>query len=111
MSTIGHSSHVAALRYQHSTAQRSQASADYLDGVISAARLPQMQNDGARPQTAGSACMGVAWSQLTGVSRREQTRVSPGTTTKRRRAESNRRTGLCRPLPKPLGHAAAPRSI
>jgi hypothetical protein len=26
----------------------------------------------------------------------------------RRRAESNRRTGLCRPLPKPLGHAAAP---
>lgn len=24
----------------------------------------------------------------------------------RRRAESNRRTGLCRPLPKPLGHAA-----
>ena len=24
----------------------------------------------------------------------------------RRRSESNRRTGLCRPLPKPLGHAA-----
>ena len=24
----------------------------------------------------------------------------------RPRAESNRRTGLCRPLPKPLGHAA-----
>ena len=28
----------------------------------------------------------------------------------RRRAESNRRTGLCRPLPKPLGHAAGRRS-
>jgi hypothetical protein len=27
----------------------------------------------------------------------------------RRRAESNRRTGLCRPLPKPLGHAAKER--
>src|ERR1700722_18221437 len=27
----------------------------------------------------------------------------------RRRAESNRRTGLCRPLPKPLGHAAVSR--
>jgi hypothetical protein len=32
---------------------------------------------------------------------------SPGASKKRRRAESNRRTGLCRPLPKPLGHAAA----
>jgi integrase len=38
MATIGHSSHVAALRYQHSTAQRSRAIADYLDGVISAAK-------------------------------------------------------------------------
>jgi integrase len=38
MATIGHSSHVAALRYQHSTAERSRAIADYLDGVITAAR-------------------------------------------------------------------------
>ena len=29
MATIGHSSHVAALRYQHSTAERSRAIADY----------------------------------------------------------------------------------
>ena len=29
----------------------------------------------------------------------------------RRRAESNRCTGLCRPLPKPLGHAALPRQL
>jgi integrase len=39
MATIGHSSHVAALRYQHSTAERSRAIADYLDGVISDARI------------------------------------------------------------------------
>ena len=39
MATISHSSHVAALRYQHSTAERSRAIADYLDGVISAARM------------------------------------------------------------------------
>lgn len=34
MATIGHSSHVAALRYQHSTAERNRAIADYLDDVI-----------------------------------------------------------------------------
>jgi hypothetical protein len=39
MATIGHSSHVAALGYQHSTAERSRAIADYVDGVISAARI------------------------------------------------------------------------
>ncbi len=39
MATISHSSRVAALRYQHSTAERSRAIADYLDGVISAARM------------------------------------------------------------------------
>ena len=38
MATIGHSSHVAALRYQHSTAERSRVIADYLDGVIIAAQ-------------------------------------------------------------------------
>lgn len=37
MATIGHSSHVAALRYQHATAERSKAIA-YLEEVISAAR-------------------------------------------------------------------------
>jgi hypothetical protein len=40
MATIGHSSHVAALRYQHATAERSWEIADYLDGVISAATRP-----------------------------------------------------------------------
>jgi integrase len=38
MATIGHSSPVAALRYQHATAERSKAIADYLDEVIAAAR-------------------------------------------------------------------------
>ena len=33
-------------------------------------------------------------------------RAGQGIVLWRRRAESNRRTGLCRPLPKPLGHAA-----
>jgi hypothetical protein len=39
MAAIGHSSHVAALRYQHSTAERSQAIADYPDRIISAAEI------------------------------------------------------------------------
>jgi integrase len=38
MATIGHSSYVAALRYQHATAERNKAIADYLDDVIDAAR-------------------------------------------------------------------------
>jgi integrase len=41
MATIGHSSPVAALRYQHATAERSKAIADYLDDVISAAQNRQ----------------------------------------------------------------------
>jgi hypothetical protein len=41
MATIGHSSYVAALRYQHSTAERSKAIADYLDGVITSAQRSQ----------------------------------------------------------------------
>ena len=40
MATIGHSSHVAALRYQHATAERSRAIAEYLDSVINAAQRP-----------------------------------------------------------------------
>jgi hypothetical protein len=36
MATIGHSSHVAALCYQHATIERSKAIANYLDDVISA---------------------------------------------------------------------------
>lgn len=40
MATIGHSSHVAALRYQHATAQRNRAIAEYLDGVIDAVQAP-----------------------------------------------------------------------
>jgi hypothetical protein len=35
---IGHSSYVAALRYQHATAERNKAVADYLDDVIDGAR-------------------------------------------------------------------------
>jgi integrase len=38
MAAIGHSSPVAALRYQHATAERSKAIATYLDEVISAAQ-------------------------------------------------------------------------
>lgn len=34
MATIGHSSPVAALRYQHATAERGNAIADILDDVI-----------------------------------------------------------------------------
>ena len=43
------------------------------------------------------------------VARSERTRrseVRPMDLTWRRRPDSNRGTGLCRPLPKPLGHAA-----
>jgi integrase len=38
MATIGHSSPVAALRYQHATAERSKAIASYLDQVINGAQ-------------------------------------------------------------------------
>jgi integrase len=38
MATIGHSSYVAALRYQHATAARNRAIADYLDDVITSAQ-------------------------------------------------------------------------
>ncbi len=38
MAAIGHSSPVAALRYQHATAERSKAIASYLDDVIESAR-------------------------------------------------------------------------
>jgi hypothetical protein len=41
MATIGHSSYVAALRYQHTTAERNKAIADYLDGVITSAQRSQ----------------------------------------------------------------------
>ena len=61
MATIGHSSHVAALRYQHATAERSREIAEYLDGVISAARPPNRS-----PETTivPPACgMGAAWSE------------------------------------------------
>jgi hypothetical protein len=60
MATIGHSSHVAALGYQHATAERSKEIADYLDGVISAARVPRRPAESASvPASCG---MGVAWS-------------------------------------------------
>ena len=63
MATIGHSSHVAALRYQHATAERSREIADYLDGVISAARpLNSSPESAAVPPGCG---MGVAWSKAT----------------------------------------------
>ncbi len=41
MTAIGHSSPVAALRYQHATAERSKAIATYLDDVIESARSAQ----------------------------------------------------------------------
>lgn len=41
MATIGHSSPVAALRYQHATAERGQAIASYLDDVIATAAKPR----------------------------------------------------------------------
>ncbi len=41
MATIGHSSPVAALRYQHATAERSKAIAGYLDDVIRSAQSAQ----------------------------------------------------------------------
>ena len=41
MAAIGHSSPVAALHYQHATAERSIAIADYLDDVITAAQSHQ----------------------------------------------------------------------
>jgi len=40
MATIGHSSHIAALRYQHATAERSKEIVAYLDDVIGAATPP-----------------------------------------------------------------------
>jgi integrase len=61
MATIGHSSHVAALRYQHATAERSREIADYLDDVISAAQPPESSPQStAVPPGCG---MGVAWSE------------------------------------------------
>jgi hypothetical protein len=38
MTTIGHSSPIAALRYQHATAERGQEIARYLDDVVEAAQ-------------------------------------------------------------------------
>jgi hypothetical protein len=109
MATICHSSRVAALRDQHATAERSREIADYLDGVISAAKPPNRPSAStAVPPGCG---MGVAW-VWHGTERLrtncQQNHPLNMTNKKRRRAESNRRTGLCRPLPKPLGHAAAP---
>jgi hypothetical protein len=61
MATIGHSSHVAALRYQHATAERSREIADYLDDVISAAQPPESSPQStAVPPGCG---MSVAWSE------------------------------------------------
>jgi hypothetical protein len=38
MTTIGHASPAAALRYQHATAERGRELADYMDSVITSAR-------------------------------------------------------------------------
>jgi len=73
MATIGHSSHVAALRYQHATAERSREIADYLDGVISAARPT---NRSPEATTVPRGCgMGVAWSEP--VAKRSSRKGSP----------------------------------
>ena len=61
MATIGHSSHVAALRYQHATAERSREIAAYLDDVISAATPPNRPAASAAvPEGRG---IGVAWNE------------------------------------------------
>ncbi len=61
MATIGHSSYVAALRYQHATAERNQAIADYLDDVIDAAQTCAEVRS--RPPSSESGCaIGVPWS-------------------------------------------------
>ena len=59
MATIGPSSHIAALRYQHATAERSKEIASYLDGVISAT-IPESRPSpsAAMPEGCG---LGVAW--------------------------------------------------
>ena len=61
MATIGHSSHVPALPYQHATAERSRAIADYLDGVIDAAG-PQNRPPASASVREGCG-MGVAWTE------------------------------------------------
>ena len=96
MATIGHSSHVAALRYQHATAERSKEIADYLDSVISAAKGSKSVSESASvPVGYGMGAHGA--NRLTQIGQRNR---SPNRANKkRRRAESNRRTGLCRPLP------------
>ncbi len=61
MATIGHSSHAAALRYQHATAERSREIADYLDDVIIAAKPPNPPPESTElPRCCG---MGVVWSK------------------------------------------------
>jgi hypothetical protein len=47
MATIGHSSPVAALRYQYATAERSKEIADYLDGGITAATVSDLPSPSA----------------------------------------------------------------
>ena len=91
MATIGHSSPVAALRYQHSSAERSRLSPTIPTEPSMCPTAAGAEND-AVPQTAGGAWHGVKQRQSP---EGEQTRASRRTTTKRRRAESNRRTGLC----------------
>jgi len=61
MATIGHSSHVAALRYQHATAERSKEIADYLDSVISAAKGSKSVSESASVPVGYG--MGAAWSE------------------------------------------------
>ena len=103
MATIGHSCPVAALRHRHTTAGRSREIADYLDGVIGAARPPNRSPQFRNRSSGPSHGCGMERTRPKRSSRKESPRQD---NKKRRRAESNRRTGLCRPLPKPLGHAA-----
>jgi hypothetical protein len=41
MATIGHSTHVTALHYQHATAERCKTTTESLDDVISAAEVAE----------------------------------------------------------------------
>ncbi len=110
MARIGHSSPRGALIYQHATEARDRAIAEFLEVQITSAErtsLAPVQRIGGAPDEAPR---NRAWD----VRGMEQVSTNLGPTktaltcpfTPRRRPESNRCTGLCRPLPQPLGHAA-----
>ena len=94
MAAIGHWSPVAALRHQHATAEWSKAIASYLDDVIELARSA---HESARiPRRLSGAAVCPPYPAATRHRVRWWAVPPTCTNKKRRRAESNRRTGLCR---------------